>query len=144
MTDRSGTTKARPAKARAPSAAPTAGRVSDRGPTAFEKEVELYPSAIKLLWHFFRPEDRGKDQGTPKVYSGEVTDEVRDCVHELSLEGLIEVTDSFAGQGVTARLTQLGLAVMANQPQPGHLKPVRITDPATTRVTVYDEIKLGF
>jgi hypothetical protein len=135
--------KVRREKAPVRRTARTASNVSDARPTAFEKEVELYPAAVKLLWRFFQPDDRGKDEGTPREYDGEVTQEVEDSVHELSLEGLIEVTESFASSGVTARLTKLGLAVMADQPEPGHLKPVRVLNPATTRVTVYDEIDLG-
>jgi hypothetical protein len=136
--------KVRPTKAAARPPGRHVSNTSDVGPTAFEKEVEIYPAAVQLLWQFYQPADRGKAEGTPRTFAGEVTQEIEDCVHELTVEGRIEVTDSFASSGVTAKLTKLGLLVMADQPEPGHLKPARVMNPATKRVTVYDEVKLGF
>jgi hypothetical protein len=109
-----------------------------------EKDVELYPRAVKLLWHFYDPADKGKPEGALKDYPGPISEDIADCVRELEKAQLVEVISSFGDFGVRAKMTKLGLIVLGDQPVPGRLSPVRIVDPATTRVTVYKEVNLGF
>jgi hypothetical protein len=108
------------------------------------KEVELYPRAVQLLWHYYTPEDRGKPEGRAKEFPGPIDEVVNDCVRELEKANLIEVVPTFSDFGITAKLTALGLQVMDGQSQSGRLNSVEVVDPGTRAVTVFKEVKLGF
>jgi hypothetical protein len=108
-----------------------------------QKEVELYPLAVKLLWHYYDPQDNGKEEGRPKEFPGPIDDTVNDSAHELEKVGLLEVIPTFSDFSITAKLTRLGLQVMSGQSEPGHLNPASFTDPNTGTLTVYKEVNLG-
>ena len=109
-----------------------------------EKEYQLYPKAVKLLWHFYNPADRGREEGTPKEFPGPIDEDIADSVKELEKENLVEVVSAFGEFGITAKLTKLGLFLMADQKEPGHLSPVRIQGEEESQVIVYTEVNLGF
>jgi hypothetical protein len=108
-----------------------------------QKEIELYPLAIKLLWHYYDPQDAGKEEGRAKEFPGPIDDTVTDTLGELEKVGLLEVIPTFSDFSVTAKLTRRGLDIMAGQSEPGKLSPASITDPGTGAVTVYKEVNLG-
>ncbi len=108
------------------------------------KEVELYPTAIRLLWHYFDPEDRGKEEGRPKEFPGPIDDTVADSVKELEKVRLIEVVPTFSDFGVTAKLTRVGLQLMSGQTESGRLAQTEVTDTSTGAITVYRAVNLGF
>jgi hypothetical protein len=108
-----------------------------------QKEIELYPLAVKLLWHYYDARDNGKEAGSPKEFPGPIDETVNDSVWELEKVGLLEVIPTFSDFSITAKLTRLGLQVMARQSGTGHLEPVSIPDPGTGELTVYKEVNLG-
>ncbi|MCI4349670.1 MAG: hypothetical protein L3J93_05590 [Thermoplasmata archaeon] len=114
------------------------------GDRRFDKKIDIYPATVKLLWHYFNPSDLGKEEGTPKELPGPVADSAADGVAELEKIGLVETVPRFGDFGITAKLTSLGLQVMADQTEPGRLAPVRITNPTTRASTIYAEIHLGY
>lgn len=108
------------------------------------KEVELYPTAIKLLWHFYDPGDAGQPEGREKEFPGPLDETVSDSVRELEKMSLIDVIPTFTDFSVTAKLTKLGLDLMSRQTAPGTLAPVEITDPVTGATTGFKSVNLGF
>ncbi len=108
------------------------------------KEVELYPTAIRLLWHYFDREDVGKEEGRPKEFPGPVDDTVEDSIKELEKVRLLEIVPTFSDFGVTAKLTRAGLELMGAQPESGKLARTEITDSSTGAITVYTAVNLGF
>ena len=113
------------------------------GDRRFDKEIEIYPQTVKLLWHFFVPADVGKEEGSEKEYPGPIEESVEDGIHELEKMHLIEIIPSFGDFGITAKMTKLGLEVMSQQPEPGRLKTIRIVNPATLTGTVFKEVSMG-
>lgn len=110
----------------------------------FDKEVEIYPVAVKLLWHFYQPADKGKVEGSPKELPGPIEESVADSVKELEKIGVLEVVPGFGDFGITAKLTPLGLRIMSDQAQPGHLAEVQLLNETTQGMTIYREVTLGF
>ena len=108
------------------------------------KEIELYPTAIKILWHFYDAADVGKDEGTPKELPGPIDETMEDSVRELEKVNLIEIVPTFSDFGITAKLTKVGLQLMSAQKEPGKLASVAVTDPVTGAVTLYKQVNLGF
>ncbi|HEV2520632.1 MAG TPA: hypothetical protein VGX00_08505 [Thermoplasmata archaeon] len=113
------------------------------GDRRFDKVIEIYPSTVKLLWHFFQPSDAGKEEGAPKEYPGPIEESVADGIQELEKLHLIEVIPSFGDFGVTAKMTKQGLQLMASQSEPGRLRTVRLIDPSTLSGTVFREVSMG-
>ncbi|HEV2166982.1 MAG TPA: hypothetical protein VGS23_08445 [Thermoplasmata archaeon] len=113
------------------------------GDRRFDKEIEVYPSTVKLLWHFFMPADVGKEEGTPKEYPGPIEESVADGIQELERVHLIETIPEFGDFGITAKMTKLGLELMASQPEPGRLKTVRLIDPVRMTGIVFKEVSMG-
>ena len=108
------------------------------------KEIELYPTAIKLLWHFYDPQDNGSAEGREREFPGPLDETVTDSVRELEKINLLEVVPTFTDFSVTAKLTKLGLDLMARQSSPGTLAPVELTDPVTGATTGFKSVDLGF
>jgi len=108
-----------------------------------QKEIELYPLAVKLLWHFYDAQDNDKAEGSPKEYPGPIDDTVTDSVRELEKAGLLQVVPTFSDFSITAKLSALGLQVMSSQSELGHLVPVSIPDRGTGELTVYKEVDLS-
>jgi hypothetical protein len=134
---------ARKPPAPAPTPEPPTAEESDLMDRRFDKEIEVYPSTVKLLWHFFQSGDVGKDEGTPKELQGPIEESVADGIQELEKLRLIEVIPQFGDFGVTAKMTKLGLQVMAAQPEAGRLKAIRLIDPVTLTGTVFKEVSMG-
>jgi hypothetical protein len=110
----------------------------------FDKEIEIYPVAVKALWHFYVPTDQGKPTATLKELPGPIDESVSDSVEELEKMGLIDIESGFEEFGIHAKMTPLGLQVMAPQTEAGHLKAVRITNPQTRQSTVYKEVNMQY
>jgi hypothetical protein len=127
----------------APPAESSPPEESDLSDRRFDKSIEVYPSTVRLLWHFFQPADVGKEEGTPKEYPGPIEESVADGIQELEKLKLIEVIPQFGDFGTTAKMTKLGLQLMAAQPDPGRLKSIRLIDPATLTGTVFSEVSMG-
>lgn len=126
-------------------AAPESSReTEDVADHRFDKEIEIYPGAVRLLWHFYQPADVGKPEGTPKELQGPIDEPTADGAKELEKIGLIEIVPGFGDFGITAKLTQLGLQVMDGQTERGHLSEVSMTNPVTRAVTIYKEVHLGY
>ena len=107
------------------------------------KEIELYPTAIKILWHYYDPGDVGKPEGSEKEFPGPLDETVSDSIRELEKMNLIEVIPTFTDFSVTAKLTKLGLGLMSKQSSPGTLVPVELTDPSTGATTGFKSVNLG-
>lgn len=108
------------------------------------KEIELYPTAVRLLWHYYDPGDRDGTEGRAKEFPGPIDETVEDSVRELERVNLLERVPTFSDFGITAKLTSEGIRVMAGQGDPGKLAPVELTDPTTGAITVYKAVNLGF
>ncbi|HYK92493.1 MAG TPA: hypothetical protein VEY07_00415, partial [Thermoplasmata archaeon] len=124
------------------SAAPPPPEEEDYGPSPGGlaarlnyKEIELYPTAIKILWHYYDPADVGHPEGREREFPGPLDENVSDSIRELEKMNLIEVVPTFTDFSVTAKLTKLGLDLMSKQSAPGTLTPVEITDPSTGATT---------
>ncbi len=107
------------------------------------KEIDLYPIAVKLLWHYYDPADQGKPEGSAREFPGPIDETVDDSVKELERVHLLEVVPTFSDFGITAKLTHAGLVLMGAQGAPGNLAPTEVTDPTTGAVTVYRAVNLG-
>jgi hypothetical protein len=138
--------KKQPRSARPPPAAPAADNPNLSGLAARlnHKEIELYPMAIKILWHFYNPADAGKDEGEAKELPGPIDETKEDSVRELEKVNLIEIVPTFSDFGITAKLTKVGIQLMSVQPEAGRLAAVEVTDPVTGAITVYKQVELGF
>ena len=108
-----------------------------------QKQIELYPLAVKLLWHYHDPQDDDLEEGRQKEFPGPIDDTVTDTLAELEKVGLLVVVPTFSDFSVTAKLTRIGLQVMSGQSVPGKLTPANVTDPRTGTLTVYKEVNLG-
>ena len=107
------------------------------------KEIELYPTAIRLLWFYYDPSDQGGATGREKEFPGPVDETTNDSVRELEKINLLEVIPTFNDFSITARLTGPGLKLMASQPTPGTLSVTEQTDPVTGATTVEKSVNLG-
>jgi hypothetical protein len=108
-----------------------------------QKVIEIYPITVKLLWHFYNAQDQGKEEGRMIELPGPIDDTVTDSVKELEREYLLEIVPTFSDFGITAKLTRLGLQIMASQTVPGHLSPVTIPNENTGSPVVYKELDLS-
>jgi hypothetical protein len=61
----------------------------------FDKVVEIYPVAVKLLWHFYVPGEQGNAEGSVRELPGPIDESTADSVRELEKIGLVEVKSGF-------------------------------------------------
>ena len=128
-----------PPSAAAPPEAPDQQEVE----RLFDRKVELYPQEVRFLWFFFHREDAELAEGAETVFPGPVDEVDAAVIQQLDEMGMLVITPDAGDFGLRARLTRLGLQLMASQPESGRLSPVRLIDPSTGQGTVYQEAKLG-
>ena len=107
------------------------------------KEVELYPTAIRLLWYYYNPDDQAKGVGSEKEYPGPIDETTGDSIRELEKSNLLEVIPTFSDFSVTARVTAIGLKLMAAQSDPATFAPTEVVDPGSGATMLYRAVNLG-